>query len=481
MEESLKEKTAKGLFWGGMNNVFQQIIGLIFGIILGRLLSPSDYGMIAMITIFTLVANAIQDSGFKAALTNLENPRNEDYNSVFWFNFTAAISMYVILFFCAPLIADFYHTEEIVPLARYAFLAFVFASFATAPSAYLFKHLQAKQQAKAAITAILVSCPTGAILAYLGFGYWALATQNLTFVFVNALMSWYYSPWHPNLHVDYRPALKMFRFSCKILATNIVERINSSILNVLLGHYFSKHSTGIYNQAYQWETKCHYLVQGMLVQVTQPMLVDLKNEQERQMNALRKLIRFTSFISFPLLFGFGLVAKEFIVLTITDKWIESAQLLQLLCISGAILPLITIFSNLIISKGKSGLYFWITISLGIAQIILMITLYPYGIRNMVIAYVIINIIWLFVWHFFIKQLTGYKIFMLIKDVLPFAIAAFAVMVAVHFITLSIDNLTLLLTLRIILAATLYYLVMKAARVQILKECQDFIVSKIKKR
>ena len=213
-----------GLFWGGMNNFVQQVVGLAFGIILGRLLSPSDYGMIAMITIFSLIANAIQNSGFGAALTNLDHPTDEDYNSVFWFNVTASTTMYVILFFCAPLIADFYHTPALVPLSRYVFLSFVFSSFATAPYAYLFKNFQAKLQTKSGIIAVVTSSVVGAVLAFLDFGYWALATQSLVFVGMSSIMAWHYSAWHPTLHVDYRPALRMFKFSCKILATTFRSR-----------------------------------------------------------------------------------------------------------------------------------------------------------------------------------------------------------------------------------------------------------------
>ena len=145
--ETLKEKTAKGLLWGGLNSGIQQVIGLAFGIVLGRLLVPADYGMMAMISIFSLVATALQDSGFRTALTNLKDPKAEDYNSVFWFNIIMASSLYAILFFAAPLIGDYYHTPKVVPLCRYAFLSIVIASFGTAQSAYLFKNLKAKQQA----------------------------------------------------------------------------------------------------------------------------------------------------------------------------------------------------------------------------------------------------------------------------------------------------------------------------------------------
>lgn len=477
MAETLKEKTAKGLFWGGMNNFVQQVVGLVFGIILGRLLSPSDYGMIAMITIFSQIANAIQNSGFGAALTNLDHPTDEDYNSVFWFNVTASTTMYVILFFCAPLIADFYHTPALVPLSRYVFLSFVFSSFATAPYAYLFKNFQAKLQTKSGIIAVVSSSVVGAVLAFLDFGYWALATQSLVFVAVSSIMAWHYSAWHPTLHIDYRPAMRMFKFSCKILATTIVTQINNNVLNILLGHYFSAHDTGNYNQAYQWDSKCFNLVQGMVNQVAQPVLVDLRSNQGRQLQALRKLMRFTSFIAFPLLLGFGLVAREFIVLTITAKWLPSAELLQLLVISGATFPLVSLLSSLVISEGRSGLYFWITASLGVVEIGLMLLLYPYGIRTMVIAYVLVNIVWLFVWHFFVNRMVGYSLWQFLKDTMPFALAALGVMVATHLLTSAISNLWLLLFSRIIIAVLLYYAVMRVARVKILQECVNFIFKK----
>ena len=248
-------------------------------------------------------------------------------------------------------------------------------------------------------------------------------------------------------------------------------------MNILLGHYFSAHDTGNYNQAYQWDSKCFNLVQGMVNQVAQPVLVDLRSNQGRQVQALRKLMRFTSFIAFPLLLGFGLVAREFIVLAITAKWLPSAELLQLLVISGATFPLVSLLSSLVISEGRSGLYFWITASLGVVEIGLMLLLYPYGIRTMVIAYVLVNIVWLFVWHFFVNRLVGYSLGLFLKDTLPFALAALGVMAATHILTSGISNLWLLLFSRIIIAVLLYYAVMRVARVKILQECIDFICKK----
>ena len=472
---TLKEKTAQGLLWGGLNSGIQQLVGLAFGIVLGRLLSPSDYGMMAMISIFSLVATALQDSGFRTALTNIEHPKHEDYNSVFWFNIIMASSLYVILFLAAPLIGEYYHTPRVVPLCRYAFLSIVIASLGTAQSAYLFKHLRAKQQAEAGALAVILSSLTGVGMAFAGMAYWSLATQGLVYVGINTLLQWHFSPWRPSIHgITFAPVRRMFRFSCKILATTIMTHVNNNVLNILLGHYFTPRDTGNYNQAYQWNTKCYSLVQSMVAQVAQPVLVSLNGEEGRQKDVFRKMMRFTAFITFPLLFGFGLVAKEFIVTAIGEKWLASAQLIQILCLSGAAMPLSTLFSNMIISKGRSGTFFWCTFTLGLVQIATMIMIWPMGIRTMVIAYTLLNTSWLLVWLFFVRRLIGYGYWMFFCDVMPFALAAAGVMGVAYVATMPLSNLIALLISRFIIAVVLYYVVMKIARVKILAECERFV-------
>ena len=428
--ETLKEKTTRGLFWGGMNNVVQQGLGLLFGIILGRLLNPEDYGMIAMILVFQLIA-------------------------------------------------DYYHTPELVLLCRVAFLAIIFAALGTAQSAYLFRNMMVKEQAKCNMTATLLSSIIGVTLAFLKCGYWALAIQSMAYIGLNSLLLWYFSPWRPTLHLDFGPVRHMFKFSSKLLATTILERLNTNVMNILLGRHFTKHEVGNYNQAYQWNSKVFYLLQGTLAQVAQPVFTNVADEQERQLRILRKLMRFTAFLAFPMLFGFGLVAQEFIVLTIGEKWLESARLLQLLCIciSGAFIPISSVLTNMLISKGKSGTYFWVTLALCITLIATMQMLYPYGIRSMVIAYVIIYVLWTLVWHFFVSRLTGYTLWALLLDIVPFAMIAFGVMAATWWATQNISLLALLLPARILMAAVLYYIVMRLLRVKILEECMAFIKKK----
>lgn len=485
--ETLKEKTAKGLFWGGMNNGVQQLLGLAFGIILGRLLAPSDYGMTAMLAVFSVIANELQASGFKTGLINLKDPKHEDYNAVFWFNILAGIAIYSVLFFAAPLIATFYDQPKLIPLSRYVFLGFVFSSFGMAQSAYLTKQMQIKQIAQCGMTATLTSSVVSVILAALGFGYWALATQYLLYIAINTLLLWYFSTWRPSfspLSSHMAPLKRLFPFSFKIMLSAIFTQVNNNIMNLLLGRYYGEANTGHYNQAYQWSSKCFLLVGNMLKQVDQTVLVGLHDEKERQLAVLRKMMRFTAFISFPLLFGLGLVSHEFIVLAIKAKWAFAASLLPYLCLCGAFMPLSTLLTDAIISHKRSDIYLWNTLALGILQIGLMVTLWRQGIMTMVIAYTLLNIAWVFVWHFFVRRLMNYQLIHFLKDMLPFALASAAVMAVTGIMTQFIVDslgfigdylrLWMLLLSRILIAATLYYAVMRLFGAVILKESIAFI-------
>ena len=482
MEESLKEKTAKGLFWGGVNNLTQQVVGVVFGIVMARwLLTPEDYGMVAMIAVFTLVANTLQNSGFKAALINQPVIKSEDYNSVFWFNIIVGCTIYIVLFFCAPLIALYYDTDELTALCRYAFLGFVFASFGTAQAAYLTKQMKVKEIAQTGVIAILTSSITGVVLAWQGWGYWALATQSIVFIGVNTMLLWFHSDWHPTFHIDFGPVKRMFGFSVKLLISSIATQINSNVMNILLGRFYHADKVGFYNQAYQWSFKAYSLIQGMVMQIDQTVLAGLNSEQERQLAVLRKMVRFTAFIAFPLLFGFGIVAHEFIMLTIKETWEPSVPLLQTLCVSGAFMPLGMLLYDFIISKGRSDIYMWNTIALGLCLIITVLGLHPFGIGMMVKGFAVVNIVWVFIWFFFASKLSGYRFVDFLKDTVPFGATACAVMGVTYFVTQPIASLGLLFTARVLMAVLLYYAVMRMAKVKILDECLQFFLKKIRKK
>ena len=474
--DNLKDKTRRGLMWGGVNNVVQQGLGLAFGIALGRLLSRGDYGMTAMIAVFALVANALQESGFRTAIANLKQPAHRDYNSVFWFSIIVSVTCYVVLFFAAPLIADYYHTPELTLLCRVFFFSVILSALGTAQAAYLFRNLKVKEQAQCNMVATLASNILGVAMAVAGCGYWALAAMNMSYIGLNTLLQWRASDWRPTMEIDFGPVRRMFPFSSKLLATTILERINSNVMNLLLGRFFTRDAVGDYNQAYQWSAKATLLLQATLTQVAQPVFTNVAEERERQLRILRKLMRFTAFLSFPLLLGMALVSHEFIVLAIGEKWAHSAQLLQLLCISGAFMPLCTVFINMLISKGRSDTYFLITLAQCLLLIFTMVGLHSYGIRAMVLAYMVIYIVWTLLWHRSVCRLTGYSLWAFLKDIVPFAAIAAAVMTATGLLTAGIGQLWLLLAARVVLAAALYAGVMKLLKVKIFSECIEYLTA-----
>ena len=298
-EQSLKEKTAKGLFWGGLSNGVQQLLNLFFGIFLSRILNAEDYGMVGMLSIFSLIAGSLQESGFTAALANKRNISHKDYNAVFWFSTGLSACLYLILFLCAPLIAEFYHTPELTALARYTFLGFFVASLGIAHSAYLFRNLMVKQKAMAVTIGLTASGTIGITMACLGFAYWGIATQSIVYVGTINICYWCFSPWRPTLTFDFKPLKGILSFSSKLVVTNIFNHINNNIFTVILGKFYSGQEVGYFTQANKWNYMGHSLISGTVNSVAQPVLSSLSDERERQQRAFRKMLRFTAFISFP--------------------------------------------------------------------------------------------------------------------------------------------------------------------------------------
>ncbi|MCK9160785.1 MAG: oligosaccharide flippase family protein, partial [Bacteroidaceae bacterium] len=251
-EQTLKEKTAKGLFWGGISNGVQQLLGVLIGIVLLKNLSPGDYGMIGMLAIFTGIASTIQESGFTAALTNRPTFKSEDYNSVFWFNVIVGSGIYVILFFSAPYIAKFYNQPDLVLLSRILFLSIVIGSLGIAHNAVLFRKLMVKQRAKIDIFSTAFSGIAGIYLAINGYGYWALAIQTLVYTSLGTICRWIFSPWKPIFKFNFTPVKEMFGFGTKMLISTIVAQIQINIFSVLLGKYYTKADVGYYSQGTKW-------------------------------------------------------------------------------------------------------------------------------------------------------------------------------------------------------------------------------------
>lgn len=475
--ETLKEKTAKGLFWGMMNNGTMQLLNIVLGIFLARLLLPTDYGMVGMLAVFTAIASALQESGFTAALANKRAPTDNDYNAVFWFSVLVSLSLYAALFLCAPLIAAYYRQPALTPLARVVFLTLPISALGTAPTAYLFKRMVVKETTLLRVSSLLLSGVVGITLALRGHAYWSLAWQQLTYVTLTSVGRFFLISWRPSVRIDFKPVREMFAFSYKILITTIVNTLSQNVLIFIFGRLFPAKTVGNFSQAFKWDTMASSFVSGTVAQVAQPVLVEVKDDAGRQVHVFRKMLRFTAFLAFPAMFGLAMVAHEFILVTILEKWKDSVPLLRVLCVGGAFLPFYTMYQNLVISRGRSDIYMWCTLSLILSQIVLILLTASQGILVMVAVYTALTVVWLFVWHYFVHRLIGLRLLDVLRDLLPFCLLSAAVMAFTYWVTLPIRPLLLLLLARILLAAVLYLGALKLLHAQILEECLAFVKRK----
>lgn len=476
-KQTLKEKTAKGLFWGGVSNGVQQLLALSFGIFLSRILSPGDYGMVGMLAIFTGFANTLQESGFSAALTNKQDIRHDDYNSVFWFNIIVGSVAYLILFISAPWIARFFGQPDLLWVSRIVFLSILFGCLGTAQAAYLFKNLMVKERAKIDIYALLLSNTAALIMALNGMAYWGIAIQSALYIGLGTVLRWYYSPWRPTFSFTMQPLKSMFPFSVKLLLTNLFSQISMNVFSVLLGRFYTVQQVGYYTQGSKWTTMGGGLINGMISGVAQPVFAQVVSEKERQVQVLRKMIRFTAFVAFPLMFGMALVAEELIRIAVTDKWLPCVPIMQMLCVWGAFSPICELYKNMVISRGKSNMYLWANVSFGIMQLLLLVGMLPFGMLKMVAVYVIAYFGWLVAWHFLANRLIGITFVNVLKDIIPYLVITGLVLGCSYYIATFVENIYLRFAVKIFTAALLYVCIMWSTKSVVFQECMGYVLKR----
>ncbi|MBO7230641.1 MAG: lipopolysaccharide biosynthesis protein [Bacteroidaceae bacterium] len=470
---NLKHAVAKGFLWGGMSNAICQVLSLVFGIFLARILSPADYGPIGMLAIFSAIAGSLQDSGFVVAIANRKTVGHDDYNAVFWFSIIISFLMYGILYASAPLLADFFNEPILIPLSRYSFLGFVVSGFGIAPSAYLFRELKVKESSIASICSVVATGVVGIIMALKGYSYWGIATQTIAYVLVRTLVRWYYTPWRPTIKVNFAPLKYLFAFSYRLLITSVFQRFNWNIFSFILGKFY-KADVGNYTKAAEWFNMGGEVVNGMVNAVSQPVLAKVVDDNERQLRVFRKMLRFTAFVAFPFMLGMSLVAKELIVVVITSKWLESAKMLQILAVWGAFMPIQSMLTHLLVSRGRTRIFMWCTIVQGLLTLAMLLAMSPCGIKPMLVAYCVFNIAWLFVWNYFVKKEISLTFSMFVYDMLPYMLLSIAVMLATYGITNFIGNIYILLVARVLIAVVLYIFVAWIMRSEELREIIDFL-------
>lgn len=330
------------------------------------------------------------------------------------------------------------------------------------------------------ISSLIISGIVGIVLALNDYAYWSLAWQQMIYITLTSLGRFFLIPWRPSLKINFAPVRKMFSFSYKILITSVVNTVSQNLLTFIFGRLYSANAVGNFSQAFKWDTMASTMVSGTISQVAQPILVEVNSERDRQVQVFRKMLRFTAFLAFPAMFGLGMVAHEFIIVLISDKWANSIPLLRILCISGAFLPFYTMYQNLMISRGKSNIYLWCTTTLIGVQLLLVLLCHSKGMIFMVSAYTMATVLWLFVWQYFANREIGIRLWSVLLDIVPYIAVSLIVMTAIYYATMTITNLYLLLVVRILLAALLYFIVMKLLKSKMLDECVSFLLKKRRK-
>ncbi len=480
MEEGgLKQAAAKGLFWGGVSNVVQQLLNLAFGIFLARILTEEDYGMVGMLAIFAAVANAIQESGFRSALTNRKNISDNDYNSVFWVSLGLGVVLYVILFFSVPFIADFFHTPELVPLGRFMFLGFLISSTGTAHNAFLFKNLKVKEMAKATLTASLIAGTVALVMALCGMAYWVIAAQNVVYIAVTTVMFWRYSDFRPNFHIDFKPVAEMLPFSSKLLITTIFHILNENFFTVLLGRFFTRRDVGFYSNGYKWTNTGTQTISLAIENVMQPVMS--KADDGNRLNVFCKLLEVTAFISMPCMIGLALVAPEFITITIGERWLPSASIMSVLCVWGAFFPVCQVYQKQLLSAGQSGTMMFCVVSRCAVQVAVVALMFSHGVLAMVTAGTAANVMSIFVVHYFVHKINGVRLRDLTIAVMPFVLATAAAVTAGYFAGEVLEGEYLRIMMKILTTAAVYFVISKVFRVTMMDEAVGFLKGMMRKK
>lgn len=479
--ENLKERTARGLLWSILGNGTQQFVTMLIGIVLARLLAVEDYGLVAMLTVFSIIAGNLQESGFTSALAIKRDARHADFNAVFWFSILVSATIYALLFCCAPLIARFNHAPQLTALGRVIFLGFFISSFGTAQAAWLFRHLKVREKTSSQVMASIVSGCAGLAAAFAGWGPWALVAMDLCYKLTYTALVWYWSAWRPTFTLDLRPAWQMFGFGSRLLVTNILNTVNNQLLQSILGHFYQPQQVGHYSQANKWNTLGHSLLGGMIGSVAQPVLAKVEDDGNRQLRVMRKMLRFTSLMAFPAMFGMALIAPEFIPLTIGDKWSFCVPYLQVLCLGGAFVPVNSVFSNLMVSRQRSDYYLYTTALFLVCQLGLVLAFAGGGdMLPLVYGITLLQPLWVVVLYVPVRRLLPVSLWTVLTDILPFLLAAAGSVAVGYYVTLAIDASWLRLFAKVVVTASAYCLTMWAARVAVFRECLVFVWSKVRK-
>ena len=474
MQESLKEKTVKGVVWTSLGNVANFSVNFVVGIILARLLSPSDYGLIAMITVFFSIAQCFISSGFGNALVRKKDVTDADFSTAFIFNVSVSILFFVILFFLAPLIADFYDKSILTPLIRVESVCMVIGSINIVQNTQFTRRIDFKTTMKIGLTTNIVGSVVGICSASLGLGVWAIVAMDISRQLVSSTLLWLASSWRPQLIWARDSFSYLWGYGSKLLASNMLNTVYSNIYPIVIGKFFSATSLGNYTRAHGFVTFPSSNITSVVQRVTFPVLSQIQNDDSRLIAGYRRMLKLITFVVFPLTLGMAAVAKPMVMALLTDKWAECIPYLQILCFAAMWHPVHAINLNLLQVKGRSDLFLKLEIIKKVMITVVMFCTIPLGVLAMCAGSVFTSYISLFLNTYYTGKLVNYTIFKQLRDMCPTLVLSFLMSGLVFVFTLLVKDVFIGFVGGVIIGGTFYLLVARMAKMEELSEFIDII-------
>ena len=477
MSESLKHKTLRGTLWSSIERFSVQGVMFVVMIIMARILTPEDYGLVGMLTIFIAISQSLIDSGFSQALIRKQDRSEIDNSTVFYFNIAVGVILYLILFFSAPLIAKFYNEPILVPLTRVISLSILINSFVVVQRALLTVNIDFKTQAKASFSAAIASGIVGITMAYTGWGVWAIVWYQITNLAVNVGLLWIFSKWRPQLVYSWQSFKELFFFGSKLAASGILDTLYNNIFLIVIGKIFKASDLGYYTRAQQFAAFPSSNLTGIIQRVTFPVLCTIQDDDERLQSVYRRFLRLSAFLIFPLMIGLAAVAKPLVLLLLKEQWEFAATLLSIICLSMMWYPIHSINLNLLQVKGRSDLFLKLEIVKKCVGIIILCGTIPLGLVAMCWGTVLSSLISLIINTHYTGKLIQVGFLKQIKDLTPSLLYSFSMGAIVLGAIQFVKGDALQLTIGIILGIIYFVAITSVTRSKDRRELISFIKSR----
>lgn len=481
MTDSLRHKAIHGVGWSFIDNISSSGITFLIGLVLARLLTPEEYGIMAIIAIFIAVSNSIIDSGFSNALIRKTRIERIDYNTVFYFNLTVSILIYALLYLAAPAIGVFFKEPVLAEVIRIIGWVLIINALAIIPRTRFVRDVDFKTQTKVSLVSSISSGVIGIGMALGGMGVWSLVGQQLSRQFLNTLFLWVYSKWHPVWEFSTESFKELFGFGSKLLLSGLLNTIYKNIYYIIIGRFYTSAQLGQYTRAEQFNMIFSSNLTSVVQRVSYPVLSSIQEEPERLREAYRKVIKITMLITFACMLGLAAVAKPLILILIGEKWLPAVYFLQIICFSGMLYPLHAINLNILQVKGRSDLFLKLEIIKKIIAVGPIVVGIVYGIECMLWGGVLISFIAYFLNSYYSANLINYPTSEQIKDILPTFLTSFVVAVfmwSVSFLNISVYTL---LPIQLLVGISLALFIYERLHLDEYLEIKQLVLSALKRR